>query len=380
MPDLTELPDLAGDVRARAVPPPYDEVGRRVRAHRRRVSAGVLAATVLVVGGAGVTQSLVGHDAAAAPHPAEQGPLPASDPTRWRAVVHGTQSHPFEVSGTDDGSIAVVWRALEPGSPTFALVIREPNGRVHGLRLDVPVSLTPVPGGWVGTRDGRGWLIGSDGTWIDLGEPGISRTARPGDVVVRGQFGLNLLYSPTDRTWSTRPQPYGDVGDSYVTPDGVVVTCRSDGQGTVTVVVGEELQENTSLGDACTVAGRGGDVTVVSLSDEPDGSIPMTGLLVLAGDAWTRPHVTHPLDGVSSAVVTPAGSTVVTNASDGRWLLVRSDGEVTEPGRKVGEAFVAGDRLYVSSYGLMNGPLFYSEDDGVTWTETTLPGNESKAD
>jgi hypothetical protein len=84
------------------------------------------------------------------------------------------------------------------------------------------------------------------------------------------------------------------------------------------------------------------------------------------------------LDGVTSVAVTPDGSTVVTDAGDGRWLVVRPDGDVVEPARKVGQAFVAGDRLYVSTYGLMNGPLYVSDDDGRTWQETTLPGNESK--
>jgi len=35
---------------------------------------------------------------------------------------------------TASGSIAVVWRALEHPEPTYALVIREPDGTVHGRR------------------------------------------------------------------------------------------------------------------------------------------------------------------------------------------------------------------------------------------------------
>ena len=42
--------------------------------------------------------------------------------------------------GTDDGSMAVIWRALEQPEPTFALVIREADGTVHGRRLDAPVT------------------------------------------------------------------------------------------------------------------------------------------------------------------------------------------------------------------------------------------------
>jgi hypothetical protein len=114
------------------------------------------------------------------------------------------------------------------------------------------------------------------------------------------------------------------------------------------------------------------------LGDEPDGGIPMTGLMSYTDLAWRFPEIPDLLDGVTSVVVTADGSTVVTDASDGRWLVVRPDGDVVEPDRRAGDAFVAGDRLYVSSYGLMNGPVFVSDDDGRTWSETTLPGNESK--
>ena len=83
------------------------------------------------------------------------------------------------------------------------------------------------------------------------------------------------------------------------------------------------------------------------------------------------------LGGVTSVVVTPAGAR---RHQRQRRALVpgpRPTALVTEPDGKVGEAFVAGDRLYVTSYGFMNGPISYSDDDGATWTETTLPGNES---
>ena len=169
---LRDLPDLAGDVRERVVIPPYAEVSRRVRARRLRGAVGAMAAAVVVVGGVAVWQSVATTAGPSIPQPADhtQGPIPPTDESQWRAVVDGTDSHPFEIQGTDDGSIAVVWRALEPGAPTFALVIREADGSVHGMRLDEPVSLTPVPGGWVGMDGARGHLIGSDGSWTDLDE------------------------------------------------------------------------------------------------------------------------------------------------------------------------------------------------------------------
>jgi hypothetical protein len=338
-----------------------------------------------VVGGVAVWQSVATTAGPSIPQPADhtQGPIPPTDESQWRAVVDGTDSHPFEVEGTDDGSLAVVWRALEPGAPTFALVIREADGSVHGMRLDDPVTLTPVPGGWVGMDGSWGHLIGSDGSWSDLGEA-ASRAPRAGDVVVTGQYS-SWLYSPGDRGLSPMPQLEGGFADAYVTPQGDLVTCQHDGRGEIFVSPTGKMIRGLP-GETCVVAGRDDDAAVVALGDDPDGGIPMTGLATMSGltpghsPSWRFPQIPDLLDGVTSVVVTPDGSTVVTDAGDGRWLVVRPDGDVVEPDRRAGEAFVAGERLYVSSYGLMNGPIFVSDDDGRTWSETTLPGNESKQD
>ena len=377
MSELRDLPDLAGDVRERVVIPPYAEVSRRVRARRLRGAVGAMAAAVVVVGGVAVWQSVATTAGPSIPQPADhtQGPIPPTDESQWRAVVDGTDSHPFEIQGTDDGSIAVVWRALEPGAPTFALVIREADGTVHGMRLDDPVSLTPVPGGWVGMDGARGHLIGSDGTWSDLDET-APRQPQAGDVVVTGQYS-SWLYSPVDQGLSPATELEGSSVDGYVAPDGRLVTCQQNGRGRIFVSPTDKMIRDLP-GSTCVVAGRGDDVAVVALGDDPDGGIPMTGLMTYRDLAWRYPETPDLLDGVTSVVVTPDGTTVVTNASDGRWLVVRPDGDVIEPDRKAGEAFVASDRLYVSSYGLMNGPLFVSDDDGRTWQETALPGNESK--
>ena len=176
MSDLRDLPDLAGDVRERVVTPPYDAVSRRVR-HRRPAGGRQRRR-----GGARRRRDRCLAErrhhgrpvSAAAGRP--PSPIPPTDESQWRAVVNGTNAGPFEVSGTDDGSVAIVWRALEQPEPTFALVIREADGSVHGRRLDVPVTLTPVPGGWVGLETARGWLIASDGSWTDLG---AAREPRP---------------------------------------------------------------------------------------------------------------------------------------------------------------------------------------------------------
>jgi hypothetical protein len=372
---LRDLPDLASDVRERVVTPPYAEVSRRVRARRRRGAVGAMAAAVVLVGGLAVWQNASTTAGPSVPQPggSTQGPVPPTDESQWRAVVDGANPHPFEVSGTDDGSIAVIWRALEQPEPTFALVIREADGTVHGRRIDVPLDLTPVPGGWVGLRTTQAFLIGSDGSSSMLTEAKDSRAPRPGDVVVSGQYGL-WLYSPADGGWA-RMSFDGVAEGIFLTGGGEQVTCAREATG---IVVRRNAQQIGQIpGRACALTGRGDTVAVAGLGSGPGGDIPLTGLLLVDGHDVTLPRISVQLEGVTSLVVTPAGSAMVTNASDGRWLVVGSSGNVAEPDRKLGEAFVAGDRLYASTYGLMDGPLFVSDDDGRTWQETTLPGNES---
>ena len=280
--DLHELPDLAGDVRDRVVIPPYAEVSRRVRARRLRGAVGAMAAAVVVVGGIAVWQSVATTAGPSIPQPAgtTQGPIPPTDESQWRAVVDGTDSHPFEIEGTDDGSIAVVWRALEPGAPTFALVIRAADGTVHGMRLDEPVSLTPVPGGWVGMDGAQGHLIGSDGSWTDLDET-APRQPQAGDVVVTGQYS-SWLYSPVDQGLSPATELEGGLADGYVTANGGLVTCGADESGSVRVFV-DDVQQGPDLpGGTCVIEGNGHSVLVATLGDDPNGDIPLEGGL------WTR--------------------------------------------------------------------------------------------
>jgi hypothetical protein len=153
----------------------------------------------------------------------------------------------------------------------------------------------------------------------------------------------------------------------------VLATCQSDGSGGIFLSPADKLIKGIP-GDACVNAGHGDHLAIVGLGDEADGSIPMTGLMTYSDLRWRHPAIPDPLDGVSSVLVTPRGSTIVAGDSSGRWLWVRPDGHVTAPSQKAGLVFSAGDRVYVSAYGFATGPLRWTDDDGRTWHETSLPG------
>jgi hypothetical protein len=372
--NIDELPDLAGDVRDRAIPPPYEQVTRRVRARRVRTVFGTLAATALTVGGLAVWQNAA---TTASPNPAPPITQPA-DPAYpasagWRQVVDGTGSHPFQAVGTDDGSIAVVWRALEQPEPTFALVIREADGTVHGRRLDAPVSLTPVPGGWVGLRTARAWFIAVDGTWTDLGEPGAPRDPQPGDVLVANQYA-RWLFAPYARTWSFLPVGYGESGAAYITPAGFRINCVGPDDGQMGIYRdGQRVAE--APGDACTISGHHDSVVVVVTVDHPSGSIPIGNVLWSddAGAEW------GPIDfasgSLNSVSVLYDGTPVI--GTEGGAVTV---GQFQSLEGEHGFAFAAGRRLYTLAYGLSTGPMSYTDDKGDTWHTAPLPGMESSED
>jgi hypothetical protein len=371
MPDLRDLPDLAREVRDRVVTPPYDEVSRRVRARRLRGATGTILAAVLLLGGVTAWQIGGTTHGARRPEPGRPAHLLPIDEPMWRAVVDGTDAHPYEVTGGDDGSIAVVWRALEQPAPTFALVIREADGTVHGRRLDVPVSLTPVPGGWVGVHTARGWFVGADGTWTDLGPPGPPHKTQPGDVFIAGQQ-RRWIYSPASHAWSLAATVNSAV-DAAVALHGWTVVCEAS-QGTVTT--GFQGNARSVPGSSCLVDGNNGTFAVAALGDDPDGSIPLTGLMLSLddGDTWTTIEDLPRNLRFTSLAVTADGTTVV--SAEDRAFVFHPNGHYSELEPDLGVVTAAGYRLYATTYGVSKGPLLYSDDDGSTWRETTLPGME----
>ena len=377
MSDLRDLPDLARDVRERVVVPPYDVVSRRVRAQRRRTISGTLVAVVLIVAGLAVWQSMgTTRSLQPALPPSTPSPIPPTDASQWRAVVDGTQAHPFEVSGNDDGSIAVVWRALEPGGPTFALVIRASVGTVHGFRLDSPVTLTPVEGGWVGVSLSRGWLIGNDGTWTDLGEPGEARLPRLGDTLVNGQ-SERWLYSSVDRAWATYPASPVEVEDDYLTPSGHQVTCDVSRAG-VKVWRGSSVRYAGDPAGAvsCAIFGHGDRVVVAMTGDAPDGSIPVVGLVRSDDSGWSWHEFAVPQGVDFASLSIGIDGPIYLTSTDGRLVVTQPDGTQSVAPGEHGVGFVTDDRVCALAYGQSKGPLSCSDDRGQTWTETPLPGLE----
>ena len=258
MSELRDLPDLAGDVRERVVIPPYAEVSRRVRARRLRGAVGAMAAAVLVVGGVAVWQSVATTAGPSIPQPAgtTQGPIPPTDESQWRAVVDGTDSHPFEIAGhrrrLDRRGLA------GPGDPEHRRSrwsSARPTAPCTGCASTSRSTLTPVPGGWVGMDGARGHLIGSDGSWTDLGETAAPGEPRAGDVVVTGQYSQLAVLARRPEL-SAMPALEGALRMAYVTPTGDMITCSTTG----TATSGSRCDDVHSPwidGSTCVLAGRG---------------------------------------------------------------------------------------------------------------------------
>jgi hypothetical protein len=290
-----------------------------------------------------------------------------TDERLWKSVVDGPLAHPLDVSGAADGSVAILWRSLVQPAPTFALVIRTPDGRVIGRRLDAPVTLTPVSDGWVALRGHRAWYVEPGSDWISLGTPGPVRAPRAGDVLVDGQGGPWLV-DPDRLTWDRAPS--GALAEA-VTASGHLYACTGTGFGHVRVRLDVGYTQWVS-GDSCLMASQGEAVSALGLEDAPGGGTT-SGLLVSQGGPfrsgdWIR------LGDVSSMCVTADGATIVTGAGGDAFVLTADRRQLIEPDEKLGVAFTAGDRLYATTFAQDKGPLLYSDDDGATWQETTLPG------
>ena len=378
MSNVRDLPDLAGDVSARAVPPSYDEVTRRVRARRRRTAAGTLAATALVVGGLAVWQNVATSLSSGPLPPASQGPSPAPADVSWQEVLAGDDVHVWSASGSDEGSIAVAFRSLVDPQPAYALVVRGPDGEVIGRSLDeAPNSLTPVPGGWVVVlASGGGRLLGADGTWTDLGTPGSSRYSEPGDRLIPVQYH-DALYSPQTRSWSwlSLNSNNGELG--YLLDSGRAFSCVRRSSGRLAVVLGDHLIREVSA-SGCAIAGHGDDVVVVTTGDANDGSVTIRQVFT-GGDSWRSWRtVTFETGSLASVAILDDGTPAVTTDAGALTLgSYRSDGLA---GHRHGVAFAAGHRLYTLDLDDSMGPLSYTDDKGDTWHTAPLPGMESSED
>ncbi len=236
-------------------------------------------------------------------------------------------------------------------------MIREADGTVHGRRLEQPLSLVPVPGGWVGLRTDRAWFIASDGTWTDLGEPGPARDPRPGDVVL--PYAAPTLFSPDDHSWSYLLAD----GAAYVAPDGRVVSCRPEGDQLL--VTADGATPTHGRGTACLLVGQGDHVTMAGTRDGEGGGVWLYSLLGShdGGATWRDGRIPSDLD-LASVTVGEDGTSYVTG-TDGRLFVTLADGDISEPTGEYGVVVAAGDRVYSLSYARDHGPLRYSDDHGT---------------
>jgi hypothetical protein len=367
---LTTLNRLAEEISERTVRPDFEKVTARAR-HRRRsrlVASGVAAAVVVA---AAVMVTVALDDPAGTPSPASPG-QGDGPPRKVRELVQSPRSHPFEMAGGLDGSLAVVWRDLVHPAPTFALVVRDAGGTVSGRLLDQPFDLTAVPGGWVASRDGSSAsFVTSDASVTDLRIESTRVAPQAGDVAVPTQSRFLLWRSETGTLVLPDLPPRTEA--AVVTDDGVLVSASPD--GLLSVAGDEVVASHEPLPGRVVLAGHDDDVTAVALGDAPDGSLPLERVMTThdAGDSWL-PRRGSGIEEIDSVVVTESGETLMTSL-EGELVVIERDGTVRrleeEPKRGL---TLAGDRVYALDGRDSHGPLWWSDDDGRTWQQETLPG------
>jgi hypothetical protein len=364
---LATMSRLAEEVGDRAAVPDFEEVTARAR-HRRRshlVVVGALAAAVILAGVVGF--ALV--DPERTPPPASPDRLPAE----VTDLVRSPTSHPFEVVGGRDGSLAVVWRNLVHPEPTFALVVRDADGTLSGRLLDQPFDLTPVSGGWVASQGGSTVFVTPDVAVTELPLKPTRVTPAAGDVVVRTQ-GRLLLWRAESGALVLLDLPPGTEA-ALVTDEGDLATYHPE-KG---MWIGDVKVSKPTGTRTVTIAGSADHVSVMALGDAPNGSIPALGLVAShdagqTGRQWTAEELG--ITDTSSLVVTPGGTTLLAGTS-ARLTVVSASGDVVTPADapRIQGLTTAGDRVYGFTLS-HDGPLLWSDDDGATWRRETMPGLE----
>lgn len=422
MPDpLPQLPDvardLAFDVAGRTDLPPFDRVVARanVRQRRRRLAIAGATATVVVSVGVGAAlvmlpdQETLVTASPATPSPSSPlSPPPSANSSAERTarkVIEAPGSSIFYVAGSEDGTVAMVWRECEGASrddsgterDSFgcrnALAIRSANGSVSLVPLSKPVwGLTAVPGGFLGNGsnlfDAR--IFAADGSSTPASVSREQRLPRPGDVAVQWGSGPRI-YRPSDRTVYEIPAPPDGAANygGYLTPAGELIVTTLTSLGEPAQAAGWATHDGrrwhsqqvvhgpkAAAGD---VAGNGKHVTalfnaVAQFGD--DDSRPLDRMLLSHDGGLSWDELRSPDPGafeIGSIVVTPSGTTLATDAKANVYR-VSLDGKLAKTDVPGTGFFTAGKRVYAMSSRKADGSLWWSEDDGLTWQRTSLPG------
>jgi hypothetical protein len=130
---------------------------------------------------------------------------------------------------------------------------------------------------------------------------------------------------------------------------------------------------------AGSVAGNGEHVTAVFNAVERiggDNSTPLDRMLLSHNGGLSWDELLSPDPGaleIHSIAVTPSGITLACDAK-ANVIRVSLDGKVTKADVRANTLFTAGKRVYAMAPEKAHGPLWWSEDDGLTWQRTSLPG------
>lgn len=390
--------DLPHAVAARAPQPGFDEVLARAGTRRRRsrTTAASALAAVVVVAGAAVALDRPGGDGRTEP----TGPSPSSPtpgvlgpdrrlPSDVVAVLDDDRLQLWSVTGGEDGTQAALWRGCDAEPCRFAVVARDGDD-VSGVALGASYpTVTPVPGGWL-VEDVRGATRLSptgDRAEIFTTGPGDGDVAA-GDTAVPTTDGWRLLRG--DKLIPVpRPPSGAEVVGAYVDGSGRLVVAGRTGSGITVSATGDGRTWDGELPArvpepvaSAVVAGSGDHVAVALLGDDPDGSIPVVGVLLSAdaGRNWTGVDDLDTTGGdrvrnLSSLAVAADGTTYLATESH-HLVRIDEDGDVLpiQLSSFDSSVFADGAGVCVVTERGRRDQLACSDDRGTTWSSRPLPG------
>ena len=195
-----------------------------------------------------------------------------------------------------------------------------------------------------------------------------------GVIFAMNAVGGSTYYTSTDggTTWNTRSAPSGRAKSIGQLPSGRWVI-RDDFTSPRRAWWSDDITEPTSWTEAATPVNQGLNGTLISIGSQVLGFGGEKILSTTDGNTWTiSAAVTTAFNGGCGAA---SGDTIIFGDTNAAKLVRSTDGGATwaDVAFRTTRRIDVYNGFWVAACPTSSGGIFYSDDDGATWTAATLP-------